>query len=49
MASNRVPEKVKRLRNKGHTVEFDGKTYRIDGHKLDRRLYARNAKRGKRN
>ena len=41
MASKREPEKVKRLIRQGYTVDYDGKTYRVDGQKLDRRLYAK--------
>jgi hypothetical protein len=36
MASGRVPQKVKRQKAKGANVEFDGKTWRVNGHKLDR-------------
>jgi hypothetical protein len=36
VASKRVPQKVKRQKAKGASVEFDGKTWRVNGHKLDR-------------
>jgi len=36
MASKRKPAKIKRLTRQGHDVTFDGKTYRVDGQKLDR-------------
>ena len=36
MASNRIPQRVKRQKAKGASVDFDGKTWRVNGHKLDR-------------
>ena len=39
MASKRKPTKVKKLVRSGHSVTFDGKIYRVDGQKLDRKAY----------
>jgi len=36
MASKAIPAKVKRAKAKGNDVSFDGKTWRVNGEKLDR-------------